>query len=82
MSKYKRYDKYKDSGVEWLGKIPGHWEVAGFKKYLATIVDYRGKTPEKKEEGIFLVTARNIKKENLIILVHKSIFPKKIMTLL
>ncbi len=65
MSKYKRYDKYKDSGVEWLGKIPGHWEVAGFKKYLATIVDYRGKTPEKKEEGIFLVTARNIKKGKL-----------------
>ena len=23
----KRYPKYKDSGVEWLGKIPEHWEV-------------------------------------------------------
>jgi type I restriction enzyme S subunit len=22
-----RYDAYKDSGVEWLGEIPGHWEV-------------------------------------------------------
>ncbi len=21
------YDRYKDSGVEWLGKIPAHWEV-------------------------------------------------------
>lgn len=54
--------KMKDSGVEWLGEVPEHWVVAGFKKYLSSIVDYRGKTPEKVDEGIFLVTARNIKK--------------------
>lgn len=23
-----RYERYKDSGVSWLGKIPDHWEVA------------------------------------------------------
>jgi type I restriction enzyme S subunit len=51
----------KDSGVEWFGFIPAHWNVAGFKKYLNKIIDYRGKTPEKKDLGIFLVTARNIK---------------------
>ena len=52
----------KDSGVEWLGEVPEHWIVAGFKKYLDSIVDYRGKTPNKADSGIFLVTARNIKK--------------------
>ena len=52
----------KDSGVEWLGEVPAHWIVAGFKKYLNSIVDYRGKTPEKVDAGKFLVTARNIKK--------------------
>jgi type I restriction enzyme S subunit len=51
----------KDSGVEWLGEVPEHWVVAGFKKYLQSIVDYRGKTPEKQDSGVFLVTARNIK---------------------
>ena len=25
---FKPYPAYKDSGVEWLGEIPGHWEVA------------------------------------------------------
>ena len=25
MSRYKRYEKYKDSGVEWIGEIPEHW---------------------------------------------------------
>ncbi|WP_445425486.1 restriction endonuclease subunit S [Alishewanella sp. HL-SH06] len=52
----------KDSGVEWLGQVPEHWIVAGFRKYISSIVDYRGKTPEKVESGVFLVTARNIKK--------------------
>ena len=51
----------KDSGVEWLGEVPEHWLVAGFKKHLEPIVDYRGKTPTKTESGVFLVTARNIK---------------------
>lgn len=23
----KRYDKYKDSGVEWIGEIPEHWKI-------------------------------------------------------
>lgn len=23
----KKYNKYKNSGVEWLGEIPEHWEV-------------------------------------------------------
>ncbi len=27
----KRYDKYKDSGVEWIGEIPEHWEVNRLK---------------------------------------------------
>ncbi|QVK23064.1 restriction endonuclease subunit S [Shewanella dokdonensis] len=55
----------KDSGVEWLGQVPEHWTVAGFKKYIGPIVDYRGRTPEKTESGVFLVTARNIKNGNV-----------------
>jgi type I restriction enzyme S subunit len=27
MGKYQGYEKYKDSGVEWLGEIPEHWDV-------------------------------------------------------
>ncbi len=33
--KYKRYPKYKDSGVEWVGEIPEGWEVRRFKQVLA-----------------------------------------------
>ena len=27
MSRYRKYPAYKDSGVEWIGEIPEHWEV-------------------------------------------------------
>jgi hypothetical protein len=27
MAKFKRYDSYKNSGVDWLGEIPSHWEI-------------------------------------------------------
>ena len=27
MAKFKRYDSYKNSGVEWLREIPSHWEI-------------------------------------------------------
>jgi type I restriction enzyme, S subunit len=29
--KFNPYPKYKDSGVEWLGQIPEHWEVRRLK---------------------------------------------------
>jgi type I restriction enzyme S subunit len=51
----------KDSGVEWLGKVPVEWEVVGLTKYLSSIVDYRGRTPTKVDDGVFLVTAKNIR---------------------
>lgn len=41
--------------------VPSHWVVAGLTKYLESLVDYRGRTPTKVDEGVYLVTARNIK---------------------
>ena len=29
-----RYEKYKDSGIEWIGEIPEHWDV----KRLAYVI--------------------------------------------
>lgn len=31
MAKFKRYDSYKNSGVDWLGQIPSHWEILKLK---------------------------------------------------
>ncbi len=36
LRRFKGYPAYKDSGVEWLGKIPTHWEVRRLKT-IATV---------------------------------------------
>ena len=51
----------KPSGVEWIGEIPNDWNAVPLTKYLESIIDYRGRTPEKTESGRFLVTAKNIR---------------------
>jgi type I restriction enzyme, S subunit len=62
LDKMQSYDTYKPSNIDWIGEIPSHWKVMGFTKSINLVIDYRGKTPTKTDEGIFLVTAKNIKK--------------------
>lgn len=45
--RYRNDDEMKDSGVEWIGKIPKEWNVTKLKN-LATIVT--GNTPSKNDE--------------------------------
>ncbi|EOW6518847.1 restriction endonuclease subunit S [Cronobacter dublinensis] len=35
MAKYKAYPEYKDSGVEWLGKIPCHWKTISISRLFS-----------------------------------------------
>lgn len=30
----KQYDSYKESGVEWIGEVPSHWEIVPFKRAI------------------------------------------------
>lgn len=34
------YDKYKDSGVEWLGEVPEHWDIQPLKQTLKEKLKY------------------------------------------
>ncbi|MCF8009830.1 MAG: restriction endonuclease subunit S [Clostridiales bacterium] len=36
MPKFKRYEKYKDSRIEWIGEVPKHWEIKKLK-YVSKI---------------------------------------------
>ncbi len=48
--KLKPYPKYKDSGVEWIGKIPEGWEIKRIKDYLNFQI---GGTPSTSREDYF-----------------------------
>ena len=54
MNRFKRYEKYKESGIEWLGDIPEHWEI----KSLRHFVDYikNGTSSTQVTESEFMVT--------------------------
>jgi type I restriction enzyme S subunit len=49
-----------DSGIEWLGEVPAHWDVLALKRVVDKFIDYRGRTPTKTDEGVLLITAKNI----------------------
>lgn len=66
----------KDSGIEWLGEVPVHWQVGGMTKYLSSIVDYRGRTPTKVDEGVFLLTARNIRNGKMDYIASQEFIPE------
>ncbi|NOK17304.1 restriction endonuclease subunit S [Corallococcus carmarthensis] len=43
---FPRYPEYKDSGVEWLGDVPTHWDVSPLK-YFARVGN--GSTPSREQ---------------------------------
>jgi type I restriction enzyme S subunit len=48
MSRFKRYERYKDSGVKWIGEIPEEWETVPLKRIFKII---NGGTPSSSEES-------------------------------
>ena len=59
----KQYEAYKDSGIQWLGKIPSHWAVTPLKFNLSLKgrIGWNGlKSDEFKEESYaYLVTGQD-----------------------
>ncbi|RAZ03729.1 restriction endonuclease subunit S [Acinetobacter sp. SM1B] len=62
MAKYQAYAEYKNSGVEWLGKIPSHWLATQVKYgYLVTLGKMLQSTPKSSLDELKLyLKAQNI----------------------
>lgn len=81
--KYQKYDNYKDSGIDWLGRIPEHWVVSRLK-FLGNSVIGLTYDPEEivdnSDEGTLVLRANNIQDGKLVdnnpIYVNKIIPPK------
>ncbi|QQZ28783.1 restriction endonuclease subunit S [Thiothrix subterranea] len=58
----------KDSGVEWLGKVPKHWQQRRLKFVVQNITDTEHKTAEYFEDGEYLVVrTTNVRNGKLIL---------------
>jgi len=63
--KYSNYPSYKDSGVEWLGSIPEHWDTSRLK-YLCRITTGGKDTENKVDNGVypFYVRSQTVERIN------------------
>jgi type I restriction enzyme S subunit len=57
----------KDSGVEWLGEVPEHWEMKPLKHLCSLLRDGTHLPPPRVCEGIPLLSVRNIQGEQFAI---------------
>jgi type I restriction enzyme, S subunit len=73
-----RYEKYKPSGIQWLGEIPKHWEIKRVKD-LGEIRYGLGQPPRQKEGGLPIIRATNVERgkinENNMIFVDPDDIP-------
>ena len=58
--RWKPYPAYKDSGVEWLGQIPAHWEVKPLKHVANFINGFAFKPDEWGLEGTPIIRIENL----------------------
>ncbi len=62
----KRYIKYKNSGIEWIGKIPEHWEVKKLKYVALANPSSINKKAVKGEREIFLCNYTDVYNNDFI----------------
>ena len=63
--KYPAYKEYKESGVEWLGKIPTGWKSIRLKFITLQIIDGSHVTPTYVEDGIPFLRVTDIHKRKI-----------------
>jgi type I restriction enzyme, S subunit len=62
---FPRYERYKGSGVEWLGEVPAGWEVVGIKRLCSLITDGAHISPET-DNGVYgFVSTKDINADTI-----------------
>ncbi|MDD6088130.1 MAG: hypothetical protein PUB69_02280 [Desulfovibrionaceae bacterium] len=70
MAEVMRYAEMKDSGVEWIGMMPRHWNTIALKHATSKIGS--GKTPSGgaevySSEGIMFLRSQNVYNTGLVL---------------
>ena len=59
---FPRYPEYKDSGVEWLGEVPAHWEV---RPFLSTASERREPNVGMREDNLLSLSYGRIVRKDI-----------------
>lgn len=82
----KRYEKYKQSGIDWIGEVPEHWEVTRcrFISRLLHGMSYTPKDVVSEGEGTLVLRASNIQDSKLAfddnVFIPSEMIPAQKMT--
>jgi type I restriction enzyme, S subunit len=66
MGKYRGYEKYKESGVEWLGEIPDSWGIIPFNFLINTRKGIAFKSSDFIDAGCRVIKASDIKNHSIL----------------
>ena len=56
----------KDSGVEWLGSVPVHWDIMPLRYFIRTTKGFAFKSTDFRDEGVRVVRATDIKQKTIL----------------
>lgn len=72
------YKLYKDSGLEWIGKIPSHWNMMKLSHLSELTNCGYTSTPEyvNKEDGVVFLSGQNVKNGKIDLWKHNYIKPE------
>ena len=62
MSPTKGYTEMKDSGIEWVGPIPGHWHI---KVLFQLVSQVKNKNKDLSETNLLSLSYGKIKRKNI-----------------
>lgn len=69
--------KTKDSGVEWIGEIPEHWEVKRFKEFAYTTKGKQTEYLDEQVEGSEIVLTVETLRQDIPTFFNYAIMPDK-----
>ena len=65
---FPRYEQYKDSGVEWLGEIPEHWNTNRLKRLGKAIIGLTYSTDDLSDDnGTLVLRSSNIQDGKILL---------------
>ena len=67
----------KDSGVEWIGEIPEHWDVVPFKRLFDNIKDGTHGSFQRVADGKPLLSAKNVFNDTINISENESLISQE-----
>ena len=73
------YPAYKDSGVEWLGKVPQHWEVKRLKYLTRFVNGFAFKPSEWRDEGTPIIRIENLNGGNAFNYTDRTDLPDELL---